>query len=552
MWQRFKISSEVLRAPPLDWLYWILLASVFARAITLRVHLPLEPIADPDTWTYLSPAIGTLVGTGWEHHLRSYFYPGFLFLLLRTTHDFRSIPVAQHLAGLLAAAFFLIVWEELRRLTQPSPVPHFAYRIIGLCGVTIYLWAPQAMVYEMSIRPEGIVSLFVIINLWLTLKFCHRTWLIETRELPVNLGVALVASAIILSMLKPSFVIAALGSLVPVVRALSQPFRESRKRVLVLACFAVTAGLLVPEQVAARHDIDGATILPTQLFMTHAPQMHNQILADLRSNMPLPYDKEWLADVEKRLAHHLEMARRNSTSPSLGFSPDHLMFGPMSFNAEMRVLMQGDLRALAAFYRRYYFRVWLRHPVDMLRKITTQMSIFYTTPCPAYDLQTHWSMNALYASSLAAFHHDLPDEQTLTKEYPPLGSLLERTATLAQAGLVLRAPSHTRESQTVLAQSFLAGLLTTFICGCFALLYRRSNGRLQRVAAFSVFLCWYNFANCLVIAVVHSLEFPRYTRIQLIFTILAEIGALWVLAEVLFTTFPRLLARVQYSRGESS
>jgi len=545
MWKRFKVARDVLRAPPSDWLYWTLLASVFARAITLRVHLPLEPIADPDTWTYLSPGIGVLVGTGWEHHLRNYVYPGFLFLLLRTTHDFRSIPIAQHLAGLLAAAIFLIIWEELRRLTRPSAVPTFVHRIIGLCGVTIYLLAPQTMVYEMSIRPEGILSLFVMLNLWLTLKFCHRTWLSETRDLPVTLGVALVANAIILSMLKPSFVIAALGSLVPVVRALSQPFAESRKTVLVLTCCAVTAGLLVPEQVAARHDIDGATILPTQLFMTHAPQMHNQILADLRSNTPPPYDREWLADVEKRLAYHLKLAQRNSTSPSLGFNPDHLMFGPKSFNAEMRALMQGDLRALAAFYRHYYFRVWLRHPVDMLRKITMQMSIFYTTPCPAYDLQTHWSMNALYTLSLAAFHHDLPDEQTLTKEYPPLGSLLERTATLAQAGLVLRAPSHTRESQTVLAQSFLVALLTSFICGCFALLYRRSNSRLQRVAALSVVLCWYNFANCLVVAVVHSLEFPRYTRIQLIFTILAEIGALWVLTEVLSTTFPKLLARAK-------
>jgi hypothetical protein len=211
----------------------------------------------------------------------------------------------------------------------------------------------------------------------------------------------------------------------------------------------------------------------------------------------------------------------------------------------MRALMQGDLRAQAAFYRSYYFRVWLRHPAEMLRKITTQMSIFYTPPCPAYGRQTRWSMSTLYARSLAAFHHDLPDEQTLTKEYPPLGSLLERTATLAQAGLVLRAPSHTRESQTVLAQSFLVALLTSFTFGCFALLYRRSNVRLQRVAALSVFLCWYNFANCLVVAVVHSLEFPRYTRIQLIFTILAEIGALWVLAEVLLATFPRLLARAK-------
>jgi hypothetical protein len=35
--------------------YWTALALIFAWAVWQRFKLPLDPIADPDTWGYLSP-----------------------------------------------------------------------------------------------------------------------------------------------------------------------------------------------------------------------------------------------------------------------------------------------------------------------------------------------------------------------------------------------------------------------------------------------------------------------------------------------------------------
>jgi hypothetical protein len=57
----------------------------------MRYSLPLDPIADPDTWAYLAPALKKLTGSDFVHtHGRNFVYPGFLFLLLRLFGDFRS------------------------------------------------------------------------------------------------------------------------------------------------------------------------------------------------------------------------------------------------------------------------------------------------------------------------------------------------------------------------------------------------------------------------------------------------------------------------------
>jgi len=69
--------------------YWTALALIFAWAVWQRFKLPLDPIADPDTWGYLSPALRKLPGAKFGHtNSRNFTYPGFLFVLLRIFADF--------------------------------------------------------------------------------------------------------------------------------------------------------------------------------------------------------------------------------------------------------------------------------------------------------------------------------------------------------------------------------------------------------------------------------------------------------------------------------
>src|SRR5437879_4623584 len=99
--------------------YWTALAFIFTWAVWQRFVLPLDPIADPDTWGYLSPALRKLTGAEFGHSQgRNFLYPGFLYLILSPFADFRAITFVQHLLGLVAGAFFCSLGSVLGFLSQ--------------------------------------------------------------------------------------------------------------------------------------------------------------------------------------------------------------------------------------------------------------------------------------------------------------------------------------------------------------------------------------------------------------------------------------------------
>src|ERR1043166_8815642 len=95
--------------------YWLALAAIFSWAAWQRFALPLDPLADPDTWGYLSPALRKLTGAEFGHtYGRNFVYPGFVFLILRAFGEFRAITLLQHLLGLTAGGFLLLTWRQAR------------------------------------------------------------------------------------------------------------------------------------------------------------------------------------------------------------------------------------------------------------------------------------------------------------------------------------------------------------------------------------------------------------------------------------------------------
>jgi len=60
--------------------------------------------------------------------------------------------------------------------------------------------------------------------------------------------------------------------------------------------------------------------------------------------------------------------------------------------------------------------------------------------------------------------------------------------------------------------------------------YRQRVGWLMGL---TLFVFSYNAAACLETAVIHSLDVPRYSTVQMFFTLLAEFLAAWLLLESL-------------------
>jgi hypothetical protein len=515
---------------------------LFTCAIWWRFRLPLEPIADPDTWGYLSPAVGELIGTGFAHHLRNYFYPGFLFLVLRAFGDFRAIVVVQHLLGLAAGGIFLLVWKRIRSFTTSPRLSRQFHAMVGLVGAAIYLTAQEPIRFETDIRPEGITSFLVILNIFFIVEFVYRCFLRGVNRIPVGLGVAALVSAILLTLAKPSFAIAAVGGLVPVAATFFCPFPRKCKIALLIGASIAAVLLILPAQLPARGDKASESFLPTQLFVIHADLIRDQMAADVSSAAETRYSREWLRRVQQMLATEIGKAATDNTCPTLGFNPNYLMYSPTSVDAQMRREFGDRLGDLCAFYRFYYNRVWTQQPQRMVGKISRQMLVFYCRVCPAYVWWKTRLLSKEYSDSLSAL--EAMGARRAWIKYEPVGSLIRRTTELAQEQLVVPEPRFLRRCRFFLAHTYLLAV-GLWLAVCVAMLY---NGRLrQRLGAMALvvlFLCWYNFGNCIEIAVIHTLDNLRYDTIQFIFTLLAQFAAFLLIAQCAFEIGRSLLKAV--------
>src|SRR6266481_3401553 len=198
--------------------YWASVAFIFAWAVWQRFKLPLNPIADPDTWGYLSPALRKLTGAEFGHSQgRNFLYPGFLYLVLRCFGDFRAIGVVQHLLGLAAGGLFLLTLRRVRAFVPDSLVNPSLHDALGLAGAAIYLLASDTIRIETQLRPEGVCAFLISINLYFAVQFVSCSFLERRRTGAIVCGSATVFSSLLLASVRGNFWFAAIIVMVPVV-----------------------------------------------------------------------------------------------------------------------------------------------------------------------------------------------------------------------------------------------------------------------------------------------------------------------------------------------
>src|SRR5438045_8458071 len=152
--------------------YYIALALIVLLAAYERFHLPPSPLADPDSWGYLGPAVLKLGGEGFHHtYSRNFLFPGFLLLILGLTNSFGAITIIQHLLGLGTGGLMIGCWAKTRRFVRHiSPRMHDA---LGLAVGAIYLLSRQPIEYEHLLRPQATTPFFPIISLLLPPHSLH-------------------------------------------------------------------------------------------------------------------------------------------------------------------------------------------------------------------------------------------------------------------------------------------------------------------------------------------------------------------------------------------
>jgi hypothetical protein len=526
-------SSERLKAD-LPWriCYWSGFVFVFAWAVWQRFGLPLDPIADPDTWGYLSPALRKLTGAEFAHtEARNFVYPGFLYLILSSFGDFRAITIVQHLLGLVAGGIFLATWRRLRAFVQNSLVIPEIHDAFGLAGAAIYLLASDTTRIETQLRPEGICAFLLSINLYSTLEFVYRSFAEHRRLTGLVCGIAAVFSSFLLASVKPSFWFVTILVMIPVVVFFARPNWWRQKIALALASILAAALLLWPEQILSRKDPQSQTFLPTMLFVVHADLIRDQMAEDLRQNAPLPYSREWLARVHAALNAEITKSQTKYPEhyPSLNFNPEYLWFDPSSIAMQLSREFGRNVSGLCAFYRFYYWRTWQRRPLPALEKVARQLSIFYFPQCRAYAATKFWPLTDVYERCAICLGRK--GYRKIEPSLPPLAEFARRIESLSQNAPVIKQLRPLRLVLTMLAKTYLPSLAVALVLSAIVFWQSVRWQSLRWLATFVLFGCAYTAASCLEVAIVNSLDVHRYITALMYATLLTQLVTFWLILE---------------------
>jgi hypothetical protein len=512
--------------------YWATVAFIFAWAVWQRFKLPLSPIADPDTWGYLSPALRKLTGAEFGHtQSRNFLYPGFLYLVLRCFGDFRAIGVVQHLLGVAAGGVLLLTWRRLRAFVPDSLVNPSLYDAFGLAGTAIYLLASDTIRIETQLRPEGVCAFLISINLYFAVQFISCSFLEHRRTSAVVCGNATVLTSLLLASAKPSFWFAAIVVMVPVSAFFLRSNWVRQKIALGLGMVLIASLVLWPERILSRKDEASQTFLPTMLFVIHADLIRDQMAADLKENASLPYSTDWLERVYVALNSEIAKSETNYPGhyPSLQFDPEYLWFDPSSITTQLRREFGSNISALCDFYRFYYWRTWQRRPFRALQKVARQFSIYYYPNCPAYVPMKIWPLMDVYERAVTSL--DLEEYRKIARSLPALTDFMQRTKSLAKNAPATKQQPILRAALADLAVSYMSLLLLALILS--AIIFRKQARwrRLRWLAALVLFGSAYNAASCLEVAIVNSLEVHRYITVQMYATLLTQFLAFWLILE---------------------
>src|ERR1051326_5462841 len=252
-----------------EFCYWSGVVILFGLAAWKRFTLPLDPIADPDTWGYLSPALRKLTGAPFGHTSgRNFIYPGVVYLLLKVFRDFRAITAAQHVLGVVAGAMLLLTWHRARVFLAHPRLSRGFYRAIGLTAAAMFLVASEPAHFEMQLRPEGLCAFLFSVNLYVLAQFTVCCVIEHRRVATAVYGIAGVLSSALLGSVKPSFMLVSFLVLLPIGMLFFQRDQLWQKVLIAVGGTASVLLLLLPEHLLSRNDRISLTFLPTILFMT--------------------------------------------------------------------------------------------------------------------------------------------------------------------------------------------------------------------------------------------------------------------------------------------
>ena len=512
--------------------YFVLATLIFLVAAWHRFSLPQYPVADTD-FGYLWPALSKLTGNPFQFvNAVNFLYPGFVYVVLRMFGDFRAIAALQHILGLAAGGLFLASWNRLADFFQKPQLNRRLHQAIGLFGAAIYLLSNNPIVFESQIRADAVCMFFQALTFWLAIQFFYYRAISKNALRTSIYAIATGIDCLLLASLKPSFALASMFVLAAVaLLTMSLPRILVAKLAFLGTCFAVVAVLSVLQNFFSRDDDRTKIFLPETLFAVHAKIIQAQMSTDLKEGTVDPSSREWLRIASDDLQWEIQRAHEVNLGffPRLGFGPDRLMSIGDPILGRWRQQM-GDAQ-FRKFLKYWYFHSLVRRPLAFGDKIAQQLLVFYSSDCPAFsDAKTVPLGPTYYVYSFAALSK-APFRSLLSK-VPAGSAFLQRTDRLRFSQIGIQENRLIRICNHALARSYLAILLITLSLAMW-LLVRQADSGGAKWPAFLVLLFYSaNFGNVLGISIIHIMEVGRYSTVQFIAALFAQLWAIRWLIEI--------------------
>jgi len=526
--------------------YFILLAAIFLLAAVKRfAGLPLVPFADKDLGGYLSPALSALAGRGFVlSNGRGFAYPVFVFWILRLAGgDFRAIAIVQHLLGLATGGLLLFSWNRARCFVARPAVPLPVHEALGLLLASTYLLFNWPILYEHRIRPEAVFPFFIALNIAFNIEFIRRRFLLPAKAAPFFLGTAIVFSAVLLYMLKPAWGFSLFFSSLPVWVAVALGKEPWWRRLLLVATplFLAVALLLLPEKILERTDSMSEVFLPRLLFAMHGNLIRDQMLDDLASRAPVPYDTAWLASVAASLSTEIEKSKPGRRT--LGFDPDYLIYQKGSTCDQIAAHFSGHPHEQASFLMYYYLRAAEKRPFAMAGKVLAQMGVFYSFNSSMYR-SGPLDVAAEYRHSVVVLNGSSVSSSPLVAPWRA------RCAEWGARATLLRNGHFTKFILRLLRVLHVPLLAAAIILPAIVLSSGKLRGPLLGLALLDLLLYSYSFGNNLTVAIVHTLEVNRYVQNEFAFVLFLHFVTILLLVEICLRIREKRADRVTVSSGD--
>ena len=481
---------------------------ISAYGCMLRSYLPHEFLWNRDTWGYLQPALSWINGQGFiQTDGRNGLYPSLLILFLSFGKGFSGIVLAQQAIGVLAGLLLWGVWLLWWKCLPPSRLRDIVAPIPGLAALALYVWNPATAVFELSLRPDGVLPCFGFLQLGCAIVFvmgvCYpghrRGWTVLSGALSLVL-------AYCCFQLKPSWAFAMVFTSLPVVAALIfTPGRRSDVLLALVAGGLLVGGLSVAYKVWMHQDFASASFLPTTLVTIHADLIAEQLHKSDFSSADGPAKKAFADHLEKELGLARELPDYKKLGKKLGFDHDYLMYQ----SALAGPLLKGGMskEQVARYYYQLYFSAWRGSPLRMLRKILLQMSYFGLPDTKTFlikdvDISQEYSDSLVVSGSIKMPGPSSGNSILAADRYPG--------ASLSASPLPgLHAPPWLGEVASAFVWS------CPVLMGLFAIAFtlqcrRRSSMVLPGLIACLLFSA--PFGNAIAVSTVHVLDMNRYRQ----------------------------------------